>query len=318
MQGKYRFWTGVLACLLAGLAITSFLIPPVDGVEDWIPLLSGFADLAAFKDNLLFRGILGVAFNFLIALSLLVINTKSVNNVFYPNFSVAFFLLIILLNPGAVYFSCVHPAVLLFVWGQFCFIINQKFTSMFLLSCAALFYAPLLWVLPLVLVISVTGAADMLRVAIKSLGGILLPLLYVLCFRYMAYSDAAVFVQEYLQHSMAFSTPFHNAGFTSIFVVICLAATALHSISYMVQRLHKNSIITAHILKMELMSVVLGTALFFLFGGNAGVPANMLVALPLAILFSHYFTGNITAAPARAELILLCSAAAVARLYHFI
>ena len=69
---------------------------------------------------------------------------------------------------------------------------------------------------------------------------------------------------------------------------------------------------------MELMSVVLGTALFFLFGGNAGVPANMLVALPLAILFSHYFTGNITAAPARAELILLCSAAAVARLYHFI
>ena len=318
MQGKYRFWTRALACLLAGLAITSYLIPPGDGGEDWIPLLSGFADISYISDNLIARGILGAVFNALIALSLLFINTKSVNNVFYPNFSVAFFLLITLLNPSAVYFSSVHPAVLLFVWGQFCFIVNQKFTSMFLLSCAALFYAPLLWILPLVLIISVAGAADMLRVALKSLGGIMLPILYILCFRYMAFSDAEVFVQEYLQHAMAFSSPLDNAGFTSIFVVLCVAATALHSISYMFTRLHSNSIITEHILKMEIMSVVLGTALFFLFCGNDGIPANMLAALPLAILFSHYFTGNITAASAKVELILLCCAAAVARLYHFI
>ena len=318
MQGKYRFWTRVLACLLAGLAITSYLIPPVDGGEGWIPLLSGFADLSAFGDNLLLRGILGAVSNILIALSLLVINTKSVNNVFYPNFSISFFLLVILLDPGAVYFSCIHPAVLLFVWSQFCFIINQKFTSMFLLSCAALFYAPLIWILPLVLVIGVAGAADMPRVALKSLGGILLPVVYVLCFRYMAFADATVFVQEYMQHAMAFSSPLYNTGFATIFVVLCVVVTALHSISYMFSRLHSNNIITEHILKMEFMSVVLGGGLFFLFCGNDGVPANMLVALPLAILFSHYFTGNITAAAARAELILLCSAAVVGRLYHFI
>ena len=52
MQGKYRFWTRVLACLLAGLAITSYLIPPGDGGEDWIPLLSGFEDLAALEKGL--------------------------------------------------------------------------------------------------------------------------------------------------------------------------------------------------------------------------------------------------------------------------
>lgn len=307
-----------MAFLLAGLAITSYLIPPVDGGEGWIPLLSGFADMPSLKDNLLAGGILGGLFNVLIAVSLLVINTRTVNNVFYPNFTVAFVLLLILLNPGAVYFSCVHPAVLLFVWGQFCFVVNQKFTSMFLLSCAALFYAPLLWVLPLVLVISVLGAADMLRVAIKSLGGILLPMLYVLCFRYMAFSDATVFVQEYLNHAMAFSSPFNNAGFATIFLIICIAVTALHSISYMFSRLHSNSIVTEHILKMELMSVVLGGAMYFLFCGNGDVPVNMLVALPLAILFSHYFTGNITAAAARVELILLCCAAVVARVSYFI
>lgn len=318
MQGKYRFWTRVLACLLAGLAITSYLIPPGDGGEDWIPLLSGFADLSSLSGNLVVRGILGALSNALIAMSLLIINTKSVNNVFYPNFSVAFFLLIVLLNPGAAYFSCVHPAVLFFVWGQFCFIINQKFTSMFLLSCAALFYAPLILVIPLVLVISVLGAADMLRVALKSLGGILLPIIYVLCFRYMAFSDASVFVQEYLQHAMAFSSPLYNVGFTSIFVVLCVAVITLHSISNMFSKFYSNSIITEHILKMELMSAVLGAVLFFLFCGNGDVPVNMLVALPLGILFSHHFTVNIAAAPARIELILLCCAAVMARLYYFI
>lgn len=318
MQGKYNFWVRLLALAVAGLAISSYFIPPVDGGEDWIPLLSGFADLSALYGSLLLRGILGAVFNMLIALSLLVINTKSVNNAFSPGFSVEFFLFFVLLNPGAVYFSCIHPAVLLFVWGQFCFIINQKFTSMFLLSCAALFYAPLIWVLPLVLAISVMGAADMLRVALKSLGGILLPILYLLCFRYLAFADAMVFVQEYLQHARAFSSPFYNAGFSDMFLILCAAIMALHAISYMIARLHSNSIITEHILKMELMSVVLGTALFILFCGSGEVPANMLVALPLAIIFSHYCTGNINAAAARVELILLCSAAAVARLSHFI
>jgi hypothetical protein len=198
VQGKYSFWIKLLFCLSAVLAITSYLVPATDGGEGWIPLLSGYADLTAFNGNLLLRGILGGVFNVLTVLSLLVINTKSVNNVFNPNLTVAFFLIILLLDPGAAYFNSLHPALLLFVWGQYCFISNRKFLSMFLLSSSALFYAPLILVLPLVLVISIIGASDMLRVAVKSLGGLLLPFLYVLSFRYMAFGDATVFIEEYI------------------------------------------------------------------------------------------------------------------------
>lgn len=318
MQGKYSLWTKVLSCLLAGLAISSYLIPAGEMGEDWIPLLSGFVDLSVIGGNLWIRGILGAVSNILIVVSLLVINKKSVNNVFNPRLSASFFLLILLLHPGAVYFCGLHPAVLLFVWGQYCFIIDQKFTSMFLLSCSALFYAPLMWVLPLVWAISIMGAADIPRVALKSLGGLVLPMVYLLCFRYMAFGDAGVFIQEYLAHAAAYSSPFHSFRFTSLFLLACLCAVSVHSISYMFSRLYKNSIITEHILKMELMCFVLAVMLLVLFWGNGSMPLNMLAALPAALLFSHYFTGNINAAPARVELILLCCAAAISRLSYFI
>lgn len=303
---------------MAGLVISSYFIPKVGGVGDWVPLFSGYADLSVFDENIVLSGVLGGVFNVLIAISLLAINTKSVNNVFNPGLSVVFLLLLMFLDPSVVYFSCIHPAMLLFVWGQFCFISNQKFASMFLLSCSALFYAPLLLVLPLVLVASVPGAPDIPRVALKSLGGLLLPLFYMLCFRYMAFGDAMVFADEFISHALEFSSPFHDASFTSIFLLLCIVVAALHSISYMFRRLNRNSIVSDHILKMELLCAVLGGMLFFLFGGNAGVPVGMVVALPLAILFSHYFTGNITAAAARVELILLCCAAVMSRLYYFI
>lgn len=318
MQGKYSFWTRLLVCLVAGLLISSYFIPKAGGVGDWVPLLSGFADLSGLDENVFLSALLGGVFNVLICVSLLAINTKSVNNLFNPGFSVAFMLLMMLLNPSAVYFSCIHPAVLLFVWGQFCFISNQKFLSMFLLSCSALFYAPLLLILPLVLLVSVPGASDIPRVALKSLGGLVLPLFYVLCFRYLAFGDANVFMHEYISRAMEFSSPLHNASFASIFLVLCIVVAALHSVSYIFRRLNRNSIVSDHLLKMEFLCAVLGALLFFLFGGNDSVPVSMVAALPVALLFSHYFTGNITAASARVELILLCCAAVINRLYHFI
>ncbi len=318
MQGKYSFWTKVLSCVLAGLAITSFFIADAGKGEVWIPLLSGFLDISYLSDNLLLKGFLGSVFNILIVISLMAINTKSVNNVFNPGLSAIFFFFIVLLNPAAAYFSSLHPAVLLFVWGQYCFVTKQKFMAMFLLSFAALFYAPLIWTLPLVMVISIFGAADIPRVAVKSLGGIILPFLYILCFRYMAFGDAVEFVQEYMSRAMAFSTPFGSFEVTSLFVVICVVWVSFHAISYAFAKLYRNSIISEHILKMEFMCVVLGTAVLVLFWGNGNEPVNMIVALPLALILSYYFTANINTASARIELILLCCAASILRLSYFI
>lgn len=318
MQRSRSFWIRLLVCIVAALAISSFLLPMEGRGEDWIPLFSGYLNLSFIYGSPLVSALLGGAFNVMIVASMLAINTKTVNNAFNPSLSAVFFLFIALLNPEAVHFSCIHPAVLLFVWGQYCFLVNQKFTSMFLLSCSALFYAPLIWVLPAVLVISVSGAADMPRVAMKSLGGLLLPLIYLLCFRFMMFGDAMVFIEEYISNATAVSSPVYSLDFSQLFLILCVAVVSLHSMSYMLGRWHRNSIVTGHILKMEFMSILLGAALFFLFWGGDGLPVNMITALPLAMLLSYYFTGNITAAAARIELILLCCAAVISRLSFFV
>lgn len=318
MQRSRSLWIRLLACIVAALAVSSFLLPVEGRGEDWIPLFSGYLNLSFIYGNPLVSAFLGGAFNIMIVASMLAINTKTVNNAFNPSLSAAFFLFITLLNPEAVYFSSIHPAVLLFVWGQYCFLVNQKFTSMFLLSCSALFYAPLIWVLPAVLIISVSGAADIPRVAMKSLGGLLLPLIYLLCFRFMMFGDAMVFIDEYISNAIELSSPVYSLDFTHMFLVLCVVVVAMHSMSYVFSRWHRNSIVTGHILKMEFMSVLLGAALFFLFWGEGGLPVNMIIALPLAMLLSYYFTGNINAAAARIELILLCCAAVISRLSFFI
>ena len=307
MRGKYSFWTKVLSCLVAGLAVTSFLIPDAGRGEVW---LSG--------GSLLLKGVIGVIFIIAIVLSLMAINTKSVNNVFNPSITSIFFLLVVLLDPSAVYFSPLHVAVLLFVWGQYCFITDRKFMSMFLLSLAALMWPPLLWALPLVLVISIFGAADIPRVTVKSLGGLIIPFLYVLCYRFMVTGDVSHFIEGYLDTAMQFSTSFKSVEISSLFMVGCLVWISLHAISYMFARLYNNSIITEHILKMEFMCLVLGAAVFVLFWGSGSEPVNMVVALPMAMIFSHYFTANINTAAARIELVLLCCAMLVSRLSYFI
>ena len=282
---------------MAVLAITSYFIPQAGEWEVWI---------------------LGALSNALIVVSVMAINTKSVNNVFNPALTSIFLLLVMLLNPKAAYFSCLHPAVLLFVWSQYCFITKQKFLSMFLLSISALFYPPLALALPVVFVVSIFGAADIPRTAVKSLGGLLLPFVYVLCYRFMVHNDAVAYAEEFLHKTMAFSMPFRSMEIISLFMVLCITWVCLHAISNMFSKLYKNSIITEHILKMEFLCILLGAAFFVLFGGDSNVPVNMVVALPMAFLLSHYFTSNINAASARIELILLCCAALVQRLSYFI
>lgn len=168
------------------------------------------------------------------------------------------------------------------------------------------------------LVISIFGAADIPRVTVKSLGGLVIPFLYILCYRFMVTNDVKHFIDGYLHSATQFSPSFTSVGIPSLFMVACIAWISLHAVSYMFARLYNNSIITEHILKMEFMCLVLGSAVFVLFRGDGSEPVNMVVALPVAMILSHYFTANINTATARIELILLCCAVSVSRLSYFI
>lgn len=302
MQGKFAFWIKLLSCLAVGLAISSFFITVGEGGEA-IPL---------------YKEVLGLLFVILTGASLLLINSKVLSNQFYPPLTVVLFLIITLINPASIYFSSVHVALLLFVLGQYCFVVNQKFTAMLLLGCSALFYAPFLWLLPVVVIFSLIGSPDFFRTAVKSIGGCILPLFYFLIFRYVAYNDAMEYTQVYMDKLLLFKTPFHLLNGTSFFFILTLGVITLYAITHILKKMHSVNIMAYRILKMEFMSLILAVAVFVLFAGEEAVPLNMIFALPLAIILSNYFTRTIAEKYTRVMLIILSCSVVLSRLSYFV
>lgn len=317
MQGKFAFWVKVLSCLVAGLLVSTIFLPMGERSGDWIPLFSGYLNLTPLMENSLLSGILGGLFIILIGISLLLINNKVLSNLFYPPFTVLFYLLLTLLNPDAIYFSGLHIAVLLFVWGQYCFITNQKFTAMFLLSASSLFYAPFVWLAPLVMVISLIGAPDPLRTALKSIGGIILPPLYILSFRYMAFGDSLIFLEEFIDKATSIAPPSFTFSGSSLFLMLLLLVILINSVSYMFRRISSVSKVASQILRMEFLCLILAFLVLIFRGRDTSLPINMIAALPMSIFFSNYFTGSINRRGTKMMLFLLSCATVISALSYF-
>lgn len=311
-------WSIPLPLLLAGLFISSFFVPFREKTDEWIPLLSGFVDMEAFYLNRIWLVAGGILSLFLLIIPLYFINSRALCKSFRMYYTLLFCMLVILVNPMSVYFSTVYPAAICITWMQYCLIIRQRFIAFLLLSLASLFYAPVMWAVPVVLVITLIGTPDIFRAFFKSIGGILIPYVYLFSFRYIYFNDTEVFIQQYLQEMIKIEIPVYSLSFTNIFVVICFLIITLHAVFAILGKLGRQSILTGHILKTELVAFLLGTILFLLFWGVTSLPLCVLLAPTMSLLLSNYFTQDKVSRTAKAELILLMGAVVVARAAYFI
>ncbi|MEG0519173.1 MAG: hypothetical protein RR555_09960 [Bacteroidales bacterium] len=317
-KSKSAYWTHALVLLLAGLFITSFLVPMRDKTDEWIPLLSGFVDIDVLYGNrllLILGGILGIVG---LAVSVYFIVAKMVSESFSIYYTQLFLLLIILTNPMSIYFSAIYPAAILVVWVIYCFMQNQRFTALFLLSCASLFYAPIIWMVPVVLVILLAGVPDFWRVFIKAAGGMFIPYLYILAFRFVCFNDMDVFIHQYFQEVIRLDFPIYSLSFITLFMTLCFAILLGHALLYILKRLNRQNILSGVVLRMTILASLLGVLIFFLFWGGKSTPLCVLIAGPFSLLLSNYALENKATYSFHAELILFMSAVAVARATHFI
>lgn len=307
-----------LIVVLCGLFVSSFFLPVADKTDDWTPLLSGFVEMDLFYTNKLLLAMGGILSIAILVVSIYFINAKTIGRSFSVYYTSLFALLFIFSNPCGVYFSAIYPAAILLTWVQYCLIVKQRFTAFFLLACASLFYAPILWLVPVVLIITLIGTPDFFRVFLKSFTGLLIPYLYILSFRYILFNDMDVFVQHYFKEIISMEFPIYSLGFTTMFLVLCFVIILLHAVIDILSKLNRQSILTGYILKQELITIVLGALLFFVFWGDQSLPLGALLATPGSLILSHYFLQNKKRNQARVELVLLMSAAVIARAAYFI
>lgn len=319
MPGKNSIsWSTPLFILLGGLFISSFFVPFREKTGEWIPLLSGFVDLEGFYSNKWLLAAGGIASIALLLLPVCYINSKAAGKSFRMYYSVLFCLLLVLINPMSLYFSTIYPAAILLAWMQYCILSGQRFTAFFLLSLASLFYAPVFWSIPIVLVISLIRSTDFFRAFFKSVGGVLLPWIYLLSFRYIYYNDLWEFVQEYARHLLQVNIPVYSLDFVAIFVFICLMILSLHVFLSILGKLHRQNIFTGYLLRVELATFFFAFILFALYWGVKSMPLCVLLAPSFALLLSHFYSRDRVSRTAKAELVLLMGAAVVARVSYFL
>lgn len=301
---------GIVLCFL--LVMAAFA-PAESIAQEWIPLIGGL-DMPVIMTNTFVSVTVTFVFVGIILLSVYGLFYKT--NAFSFNHTVLLFLLLMMANPYSIYFSSIYPALLCLIWMQYFFIERQFFTAFFLLSLSSLFYAPLIWCIPIALILSLSRTPDAPRLLVKALSATAIPPGYLLIFRWLKFNDANEFLLQYLNEITTLNFPFNSLHLSNYALIVCLFFIVFHAFRYIFSKLPNG--IAGSILQIESVVFVLSAILFFCFCQPKNTPIFVLVALPASILCSWHFDNNIQKYSVRVEFIFIMCLLVINRLAGFI
>ncbi len=257
----------------------------MNGYSEWIPLVSGF-DNAGLLDNIFLSVGFGIVSIVAILVAVYFIITRTNTIPIVTTFII--FLALLLPNLNSLRFSSIYPAVLCIVWMQFCFFNIQVFTGFLLLSLGSLFYAPLIWLFPFALFGVINGSVDTpLRTAVKAIGGFMVPHIYLLVFRWIAYDDATVYLQHFVNEITEIGMPFHLLHITDYFLLCVLAYMFIRAIILFYSNTPDG--FPSYILKAEFATLILLLALVICFCNRAETHLLNLCVFPISIILAYYY-----------------------------
>ncbi|MCI1719439.1 MAG: hypothetical protein LKM37_00155 [Bacteroidales bacterium] len=299
--------------------VTCFFIPTnYERAGEWIPLFSGFWDMDIVMTAGMKSIIYGIASAVLLLLSLYILNDKLFSSISKSFTTVAVAATLIFCDPMAVYFTSIYPAAICIVWSLYCLLTAQIFLAFFLISLASMFFAPLILTIPVVMIITLIVGSDSLRIFLKSIGGTLVPIIYVLSFRYLEFNDVGVFCSQFAEQLTAVNFEFFSKHLADLFMILCIMIVSLHAIIRTLIEQGHNNIAEANGLRLAILSAVLSAAVYFLYSGAGNIPVGILIAPMLAVILSNFFTSGYKEQSVRIEIIILLCSFIVARLGFFI
>lgn len=301
------------------LFVSSFFIPAKESAAEWIPLFSGYWDPEVLTDASLLSKILGLFCAALLLVSMYIVSYPVISTHTERVVASLMCASIIFTNPGAVNFSPIYPAALALVWVQYFILRGERyFIGFFLISLASLFFAPLIWVFPIALVLVFSDMQNALRKLLESVGGTLVPYIIILSLRFICFNDVEEFLHLFAAETSKVSFLLLTSHLSSIFLLACIVTISLHAMLIGISELRTRGIQEAHAIKTHYISVVLGGLVLLLFSGSGSIPLPLVAAAPVAVLLSGYFSRRAGYPSAKIEWIIMLCAFAVARLSYFV
>lgn len=316
---KHFFIKIVLLAVALFQVVSSFFIPAeFERAGEWIPLFSGFLDLEIVNtasSSSIIAGLVSVA---LLLLSVYIVNDRLFSNISESFTAVTVAATLVFCNPHSIYFSSISLAAICLIWAIYCLFMSQIFSSFFLMSLGALFFAPVILIIPVMMIVTLIRAPEPLKAFLKSLGGAFTPAIYIISFRYLEFNDVGVFCSQYAEQVTQIKFAFFSKHMTDLFMLLCIAITSCHAIIKTFSSQRRNNIAEAKGLRLVILASILCASIYFLYSGSANVPLCTIVAPALAMIVSNFFTNWYDNPSVRIEIIIVLCSFIVARLGYFV
>ena len=315
------FWRIIAWIVLTFLVGTAFYLFPIEAVSIDAPLTRGLLDLDADTtlSHLFFVG-LGTVSLILLILSVYYTSMRHLVHSSDSGTLLIILLLLIFSNPLAIFFSPVYPAAICLIWAQEVLLAEKRFLGSMLISLSSLFYAPLIWLIPLSFLFLVFVSTDFFKNLIIVLSGLMLPLLYIGVFRFLLFDDATYYIEDFYNTATDISLSLRYIGFPQLFEIICFAIIAIVTVIYLLRVLNRLKIAVRDAITSRMLFLLALSAVFFIFSSSTSQPLVILLAAPLAFLYSYRFANleNTGRKSRYIEVILILSALVITRLSYFV
>ena len=301
------------------LAITAFFVPEPQPVIEWVPIFSDYLDITH-----LYSGSLGIFLGIVLA-AVLLFSTYLISSVVESSrwikfSSMALCAAILFVNHTAVSFSAVYVSAITLLWAHFSLLQRQYFTCFFFMAISAMFFAPTVWLFPLVLLLLLllVDEGDPVRSLLKCLGGFAVPFILLLGIRFLIFGEIYPFIKRMVQDMTYISTSNFSWGISEIFLIVTIAVVLAHAIILLYSNSKRYGIAEAYAVNTQCIYAVVSALLFFLYAGINSSPVSILMAAPAGILLAKFFGQYGNKAWLRVEMVLLLCALVLARLAIFI
>lgn len=225
---------------------------------------------------------------------------------FSPAVVLLLFLLVTFSNKGVLETPPSRYAAVLFsFWGFYAWARNSLFWGSLLISAASILYPPFLWLFPVLLLsLPFLESENRARKAVKSLGGWLLPYIYLLSYLILFRENAGGHLVRTLGTALEVKLPSFSFSIPDLALLLCLLLLFFHAISTVLKNFIERS--DRRLLEIAAIQLFFALAVYMLFSANGTAVAQTLFALPLSLIFSYHFKNCSGGRSAKAELLLAC------------
>ena len=320
-EGTGSFFRWALYTVALFLAVSAFFVSEPQPVTEWVPVFSDYLDISA-----LYSGPLGIFLGLALA-ALLLFSTYLISSTVEPQrwikvSSLALCAAILFVNHTVISFSAVYISAIALLWAHFSLLQRQYFTCFFFMAVSAMFFAPTIWLFPLVLLLLLllllVDEGDAVRSLLKCLGGFAVPFILLLGIRFLIFGEIYPFIKRMWQDMTYISTSNFSWGLPEIFLIVVIAVVLAHAIIKLYLNSKRYGIAEAYAVNTQCIYAVVSALLFFLYAGINSSPVSILMAAPAGILLAKFFGLYGKNAWLRVEMILLLCALVLARLAIFI